>query len=344
MQRLDKPANKEDIQMSFHVNRHSGNDVLQVENLKMSFENRDLFSNINFSLKKGDRVGIIGSNGVGKTTLFRIILDEMQPTDGDIRFGTGVDIGYYDQEQNSLIPDKNVLGEVWDAFPSLTETQIRNTLALFLFRGDDVYKPIHQLSGGERGRVMLSKLMLAGDNFLILDEPTNHLDMASKEVLEDSLADYPGTMLIISHDRYFLNKIVDRILEFEQSGITEYLGNYNDYLDKKKNQELFATLEKEQPPAITKTALKEERRRERQEREKRKAFRQQLKEVEGKIQALEEETRKLEKLLYDPDLYKDSDKMLEIQKQYNEKKQSLDAVYEEWLELQNSFEEVSQNK
>ena len=343
MQRLEKPVNTDDIRMSFYVNRHSGNDVLQVKDLKMTFDNKDLFANISFYLKKGDRVGIIGPNGVGKTTLFRIILKELQPSGGTINYGTGVDIGYYDQEQSSLSPNKSILNEVWDAFPNLTETQIRNTLALFLFRGDDVYKPIHQLSGGERGRVMLSKLMLAGNNLLILDEPTNHLDMASKEVLEDSLMDYPGTMLIISHDRYFLNKIANRILEFNQNGITEYLGNYNDYLDKKRNQKLFASLEKDEPAAKTRTTLKEERRKERQEREKQKAFRQLLKDVEGKIQTLESETRELEKLLYDPDLYKDADKMLEIQKQYNEKKHDLDAAYEEWLELQVSLEEASPN-
>ncbi len=343
IQKLEKPINTQDVRMSFHVNRQSGNDVLQIENLKMVFDNRDLFANISFSLKKGDRVGIIGPNGVGKTTLFRIIMKELQPSDGIIHYGTGVDIGYYDQEQSSLTTNKSVLDEVWDAFPNLTETQIRNTLALFLFRGDDVFKPIHQLSGGERGRVMLSKLMLAGNNLLILDEPTNHLDMASKEVLEDSLNDYPGTMLIISHDRYFLNKIADRILEFDQNGVIEYLGNYSNYLEKKKNQELFASLEKDQPAIKTKTALKEERKRERQEREKQKAFRQLLKDVEGKIQTLEEETRELETLLYDPALYKDADKMLEIQKQYNEKKLSLDAAYQEWLELQDSLEEASQS-
>ncbi|HHU48433.1 MAG: ribosomal protection-like ABC-F family protein [Caldicoprobacterales bacterium] len=343
IKRIEKPVNTEDIRMSFHVKKHSGNDILQAEGLKMIFDGRELFANVTFSLKKGDRVGIIGPNGIGKTTLFRIILGELQPSAGSVRYGTGVDIGYYDQEQISLTPDKKVIDEVWDAFPQFTETQIRNTLALFLFRGDDVYKPIHQLSGGERGRVILSKLMLAGNNFLLLDEPTNHLDMASKEILEDSLADYTGTMLIISHDRYFLNKIADRIFEFDESGVTEYLGNYNDYLEKKRNQELFASAGMEEGSAEkTKTAQKEERRRERQERERRKAFRQLLKGVEGRIHALEAEIRELEKLLYDPDIYKNTDNMLEIQQQYNQKKHTLDAAYEEWLELQDSFEEASQ--
>lgn len=340
MERLERPAYNEDIRLSFHVKKHSGRDVLKVEDLKMTFDDNVLFSNISFSLKKGDRVGIIGPNGVGKTTLFRIILKELQPAEGSVSYGTGVDIGYYDQEQTSLTPYKTVLDEVWDDFPKLTETQIRNTLALFLFKGDDVYKPISSLSGGERGRVILSKLMLAGNNFLLLDEPTNHLDMASKEVLEDSLADYSGTMLIISHDRYFLNKIVNRILVFEENGVTEYLGNYNDYLEKKKKQALLASIGKEEGKDKTKTALKEERKRERQERQKRKSFLQQLNKAEESIQTLEAEVQELETLMADPALYQDTEKMLEVQRQYNEKKEELDTAYEVWLELHESKDSV----
>jgi ATP-binding cassette subfamily F protein 3 len=339
LERVDKPVGTQDVRMSFHVNKHSGNDVLRVEGLGMSFDSRSLFENVSFSLEKGDRVGIIGPNGVGKTTLFRILLGKLQPSAGSIHYGTGVDIGYYDQEQSSLTPEKSVINELWDVFPLLSETQIRSTLALFLFRGDDVYKPIHQLSGGERGRVMLSKLMLAGNNFLLLDEPTNHLDMASKEVLEESLADYTGTMLIISHDRYFLNKIVDRILEFEENGVTEYQGNYNDYLEKKKSQELLLALSEQEPAEKTRTAQKEERRKERQERQKRKAFQQLLKAAEENIHALEIEVQELETTLYDPELYQDADKMLDIQQQYNQKKTTLNAAYEEWLKLHDSQEE-----
>lgn len=341
MERIDKPTDTQDVRMSFHVNKHSGNDILRVEDLKMSFDSRSLFENVSFSLEKGDRVGMIGPNGVGKTTLFRILLNELQPSAGDIHYGTGVDMGYYDQEQSSLTPEKSVIDELWDTFPLLSETKIRSTLALFLFRGDDVYKPIHQLSGGERGRVMLSKLMLAGNNFLLLDEPTNHLDMPSKEILEESLTDYPGTMLIISHDRYFLNKIADRILEFEEDGVTEYLGNYNDYLEKKKNQELLASLEAQEPTEKTKTAQKEERRKERQQRQRRNAFQQLLKAAEENIHELEREVQELETALYDPELYQDADKMLDIQQQYNQKKATLNAAYEEWLKLQDSSKEES---
>jgi ATP-binding cassette subfamily F protein 3 len=333
---VDRPVYLEDIRMSFHAKKHSGNDILKAEDLAMAFDGKTLFENVSFALEKGDRVGIIGPNGIGKTTLFRILLGQMQPVSGDVKFGTGVDIGYYDQEQSSLNPDNTVILELWNAFPQLTETQIRNTLALFLFSGDDVYKNVKQLSGGERGRVMLAKLMLAGNNFLLLDEPTNHLDMASKEVLEESLKDYPGTILAISHDRYFLNKIVNRILLLEDTGVTEYLGNYDDYVERKNNAALLKSLQEEEPAEKTRTAQKEERRREREERQKRKAFNQLLKEAESTIKSLEEQARDLEEKLCDPELYKDPERMLEIQQQYNEAKSALDTAYEKWLELQES--------
>ena len=333
---VEKPAYMEDIRIFFHADRHSGNDILKADGLKMAFEGKTLFEKVSFSLEKGDRVGMIGPNGIGKTTLFRILLGQLQPVAGEIKFGTGVDIGYYDQEQTSLNPGNTVMEELWNSFPQLTETQVRNTLALFLFRGDDVYKGIRQLSGGERGRVLLAKLMLAGNNFLLLDEPTNHLDMASKEVLEESLKDYAGTILVISHDRYFLNRIVNRILLFEENGITEYLGNYDDYAERKNNQALLKSLQAEEPTEKTKTAQKEERKKEREERQKRKAFAQLLKDTEEKIGTLEKKAKELENRLCDPDLYKEATRMLEIQQEYNEVKASLDAAYEEWLELQDS--------
>ena len=332
--RVEKPVHLEDVRMSFHAKKHSGNDVLRVEDLEMSFGDKNLFHHVTFSLEKGDRVGIIGPNGVGKTTLFRILLGKQQPTGGGIHFGTGLDIGYYDQEQSSLSPQQSALDELWQAFPALTETQIRNTLALFLFRGDDVYKSIQQLSGGERGRVMLSKLMLAGDNLMLLDEPTNHLDMPSKEVLEDSMKDYTGTLLMISHDRYFLNKIVNRILVFEENGMTEYLGNYDDYIEKKNTNQLMLELEAEAPAEKTRTAIKEERKKEREERLKRKSFQQLLKRSEDEIHALEEEVRLLEDQLSDPVLYENAANMLEVQQRYAQTKSSLEDAYNAWVDLQ----------
>ncbi|MBE3102014.1 MAG: ABC-F family ATP-binding cassette domain-containing protein, partial [Firmicutes bacterium] len=302
---VDKPVFIEDIRMSFNAKRHSGNDVLKVNELSMSFEENSLFENISFSLEKGDRVGIIGANGTGKTTLFNLLLERMQAISGEIKYGTGVDIGYYDQEQSSLTPENTAIDELWNSFPQLTQTQIRNTLALFLFRGDDVYKNINKLSGGERGRVMLAKLMLAENNFLLLDEPTNHLDMASKEILEASLEDYSGTILVISHDRYFLNKIANRILLLEDKRITEYLGNYDDYIERKKNQTLLNILNAEVPVEKTKTSLKEERKKERDEKQKKKVFSQLLSTTEDNIKSLEERAKQLEKDLCDPKLYLD---------------------------------------
>ncbi len=300
----------------------------------MSFNNNVLFDQVSFYIEKGDRIGIIGPNGVGKTTLFRILLGQLKPKSGTFQIGTGVDIGYYDQEQSSLNPDQTVIDEVWNSFPHLKETDIRNVLALFLFTGDDVYKTISQLSGGEKGRVMLSKLMLAGNNLMLLDEPTNHLDMPSKEVLEQALEDYDGTLLIISHDRYFLNKIVDRIFLFEKNGITEYLGNYDDFLEKRRNEEIMASLKEKAPVGMTKTGKQENKKKEREERQKRRAYQQLLENLEEKIQSLEETVKMLEEQLADPELYKDIDKMLTVQEKYNQTKASLDQAYQQWMDHQ----------
>ena len=331
---VDKPAFMKDIRMSFHSKKQSGRDVLRAEGLKMSFNNNVLFDQVSFYIEKGDRIGIIGPNGVGKTTLFRILLGQLKPISGTFQIGTGVDIGYYDQEQSSLNPDQTVIDEVWNSFPHLKETEIRNVLALFLFAGDDVYKTISQLSGGEKGRVMLSKLMLAGNNLMLLDEPTNHLDMPSKEVLEQALEDYDGTLLIISHDRYFLNKIVDRIFLFEKNGITEYLGNYDDFLEKRRNEEIMASLKEKAPVGMTKTGKQENKKKEREERQKRRAYQQLLENLEEKIQSLEETVKMLEEQLADPELYKDIDKMLTVQEKYNQTKASLDQAYQKWMDHQ----------
>lgn len=334
MERIEKPYTEDEIRFRFEIKNQSGNDVLQVTDLAKSFDDKLLFQNVSFFIRRGERVAILGPNGIGKSTLLKCILGQYSPSSGDIRLGTGVSIGYYDQEQRNLRPNNTVIDEVWSAAPHLSQTEIRNILAAFLFKNEDVFKTIGTLSGGERGRVLLAKLILAKDNFLILDEPTNHLDMASKEKLEQALADYPGTILVVSHDRYFLNKIVNRILVLEKEGVTEYLGNYDDYLEKKR----ALTSASEEKPEIekTKTAIKEQRRREREEREKKRKMREELKLLENSIHELEKEIERLEERLCDPSLYQQIEKMREVQRKYEHAKSLLDQKYELWLKLSES--------
>ncbi len=330
IERLEKVYTPENIRPSFEIKRQSGREVLNVENVSKSFDGKLLFENISFSIRRGDRVAIIGPNGCGKSTLLKIILENIEPSSGKIEKGTGVDIGYYDQELTSLHKENTVIDEIWNDFPNLTELEIRNVLAAFLFKGDDVFKTIGSLSGGEKGRVMFVKLMLAKNNFLLLDEPTNHLDMASREQLEDALLEYPGTILVVSHDRYFLNKIVDRILVMQPHGMEEYLGNYDDYIEKKKS--LAALNESQSKPNITKTALKEQRRREREKQKIRRQRQEEIYELELRINELEDKIKDLEEQMCDPSLYDDIDTMLKVQKEYEETKQELDSVYAQWME------------
>lgn len=330
IERLEKVYTPENIRPSFEIKRQSGREVLNVENVSKSFDGKLLFDNISFSIRRGDRVAIIGPNGCGKSTLLKIILENIEPSSGKIEKGTGVDIGYYDQELTSLHKENTVIDEIWNDFPNLTELEIRNVLAAFLFKGDDVFKTIGNLSGGEKGRVMFVKLMLAKNNFLLLDEPTNHLDMASREQLEDALLEYPGTILVVSHDRYFLNKIVDRILVMQPHGMEEYLGNYDDYIEKKKS--LAALNESQSKPNITKTALKEQRRREREKQKIRRQRQEEIYELELRINELEDKIKDLEEQMCDPSLYDDIDTMLKVQKEYEETKQELDSVYAQWME------------
>lgn len=330
IERLEKVYTPENIRPSFEIKRQSGREVLNVENVSKSFDGKLLFDNISFSIRRGDRVAIIGPNGCGKSTLLKIILENIEPSSGKIEKGTGVDIGYYDQELTSLHKENTVIDEIWNDFPNLTELEIRNVLAAFLFKGDDVFKTIGSLSDGEKGRVMFVKLMLAKNNFLLLDEPTNHLDMASREQLEDALLEYPGTILVVSHDRYFLNKIVDRILVMQPHGMEEYLGNYDDYIEKKKS--LAALNESQSKPNITKTALKEQRRREREKQKIRRQRQEEIYELELRINELEDKIKDLEEQMCDPSLYDDIDTMLKVQKEYEETKQELDSVYAQWME------------
>lgn len=256
-----------EINFKFRMKVESGNDVLSVENINKSFGDFKLLNDINFNIYKREHVGIIGANGIGKSTLFKIILGEESHDSGEIRFGTNVNVGYFDQELEKLDVNKSIAEEIWDSFPRLTYFELRKALAKFLFIDDDIYKMIDELSGGEKARVSLCKIMLSDVNFLVLDEPTNHLDIESKEVLEEALNSYEGTLLVISHDRYFLNKVVNKILELKADGIHEFLGNYDYYLEKKKRmreEEAFL----EEPEEITKTQAKLNKKREREKKKK----------------------------------------------------------------------------
>lgn len=235
MERLERPAGEVKLsQFSFTIDRVSGQDVLRAEGLSYRYDDRPVFLDVNLTLNRGDSAALVGPNGIGKSTLLKVLIGELEAASGSVRWGSNVKIGYYDQEHEGLTPTNTVLEEVWNAYPNLEEVQIRNVLGGFLFNGEAVNKKIRDLSGGERARVALAKLMLSNANVLIFDEPTNHLDLYSKEALEAALIDYEGTLLFVSHDRYFLNKMADRVLELRQDGIQSYLGNYDDYLAKKE--------------------------------------------------------------------------------------------------------------
>ena len=331
IERVDKPVEEHNVYFRFHAGRGTGNDVLMCENLSKSFGARQLFHDLNLHVRAGERIALLGANGVGKTTLLKILTGQERPDTGEVRFGSGVEVGYYDQQQEGLSPDKTVLDEVWDDFPRMEQTPIRNALAGFLFTGDDVLAPVSTLSGGERGRVLLTKLMLRQDNFLILDEPTNHLDMDSREMLETALLGFEGTILTVSHDRYFINRIADRVLVMEPDGVTEYLGNYDDYLEKlaQKNAP-----EEELAPQKTKTALREEKKREKAAIEAARREKARIANLETQITDLEEQMTKLEIEMSDPEAYQDNARAQSMNKRYNDLQKRIADLYEEWEQAQ----------
>ncbi len=331
MDRLEKPQDESAIHFHFDCRRRTGEDVLMIEELKKGFDQRVLFDHVKMHLRAGDRVALIGDNGVGKSTLFKCLIGEEKPDGGTIRLGAGVDIGYYDQHQAHLHENKTVLDEVWDDFRRLDQTEVRGALGMFLFTGDDVLMPISTLSGGEKGRVALTKLMLRKDNLLLLDEPTNHLDMDSREVLEDALEGFPGTILAISHDRYFINRFANKVCVLENGGIREYLGNYDDYYEKiTRLQEPDGDA-----PQITKTAMDKEKRRSREEEKRLREKKAALKQAEEAIAKAEEEAAVMEHQLSQPDTYQDADKAAALAKAYQQKKDEIDELYQQWEVLEN---------
>ena len=325
MEKLEKPVDERAIRFSFEARRRTGEDVLQLTEMSKSFGEKHLFHDLTLRVRAGDRVALIGPNGVGKSTLIKIIVGEEQPDTGFIRYGSNVDIGYYDQHQSTLHADKTVLDEVWDRFPQMEQSNVRGALGMFLFTGDDVFKPIHTLSGGEKGRVALTALMLRKDNLLLLDEPTNHLDMDSREVLEDALADFGGTIITVSHDRYFINRIANRIIEMQPDGVTEYIGNYDDYIERKNRPVAVEAV-----AGKTKTELEKEKRREKMNRQALRQLKTRAQEAEKAISVKEAEIAELEAQMADPALYSDAQKTADVQRTYQEAQQELQTLYEQW--------------
>ena len=325
MEKLEKPVDERAIRFSFEARRRTGEDVLQLTEISKSFGEKHLFHDMTLRVRAGDRVALIGPNGVGKSTLIKIIVGEEQPDTGFIRYGSNVDIGYYDQHQSTLHADKTALDEIWDRFPQMEQSNVRGALGMFLFTGDDVFKPIHTLSGGEKGRVALTALMLRKDNLLLLDEPTNHLDMDSREVLEDALADFGGTIITVSHDRYFINRIANRIIEMRPDGVTEYIGNYDDYIER-KNRPVAVEVE----AGKTKTELEKEKRREKLSRQALRQLKIRAQEAEKAVGVKETEIAELEAQMADPSLYSDAQKSADVQRAYQKAQQALQTLYEQW--------------
>lgn len=337
--RMDRPKGDEkSASFSFQIERQSGNDVMKVDALSVGYHNDIVSENIFFNLSRGDSTALVGPNGVGKSTLLKTIVEKLPSINGNIQYGSNVSIGYYDQEQAELSSNKKVLNELWDEYPLKSEKEIRTVLGNFLFSGDDVLKIVSTLSGGEKARLALAKLMLQNSNFLILDEPTNHLDLDSKEVLENALIDYPGTILFVSHDRYFINRIATKVLELDRGGATEYLGDYDYYVEKKLEQEELRAMA-EQAAKATGSVVdnsKQDKTSYQQDKEAKKLERQRkrrMEEVEAKIEQLELEVAEYEELLCDPEIFQDHEKAGEINSKIEAAKETLDELMEEWTEL-----------
>ena len=337
MERLDRPLGDESsASFSFQINRRSGNDVLKVEELSLRYEKEvdPIFSNIRLDINRGDRIALVGPNGVGKTTLLKAILGRLQTEKGNIQLGTNVQIGYYDQEQADLNSTKTILQELWDDYPTINEKDIRTVLGNFLFSGDDVLKQVHTLSGGEKARLALAKLKMQQANFLIMDEPTNHLDIDSKEVLEAALIDFPGTILFVSHDRYFINKIADQVAEMERDGITIYLGDYDYYLEKKEEEAEIERLKQEKETTSTSETKKLSYKEGKQLQSEKRKVQRRISELEEMIEHQELDIAQIEEEMTKPEVYQDHEKSLELTETVNKLKYEIEQLIEEWTALQ----------
>ncbi|MBN9654661.1 ABC-F family ATP-binding cassette domain-containing protein [Halobacillus sp. GSS1] len=340
MDKLEKPKDdNQSAKFSFQTAKRSGNDVLKLRNYAFRYDDSEnyLFDNVSLDLNRGDSVALVGPNGVGKTTLLKTLIGDLEQSKGEKLIGTNVQIGYYDQEQTKLNSTKTVLNELWDEYPMKNEKDIRTILGNFLFSGEDVLKPVSALSGGEKARLSLAKLMMQEANFLILDEPTNHLDLDSKEVLEAALVDYPGTLLFVSHDRYFINKIATQVVEMNPEETRLFLGDYDYYVDKKREEYELQQIEEaerlqnepKQQEVQQKNSFEEDKAAKREERKKNRR----IAEIEEEIEQLEARLEENEELLCDPDIFQDHERSLEITEDNSQLQSKLEALMEEWETL-----------
>lgn len=345
MKVMDRPLGDEkSASFSFDIERQSGNDVLMVDSLTVSYQGKEpTLKNVSFGLKREESVALVGPNGIGKSTLLKAITKQLEILSGTINYGSNVTIGYYDQQQANLTSNKTVLHELWDEYPLRQEKEIRTILGNFLFSGDDVLKIVTSLSGGEKARLALAKLMMQKANLLILDEPTNHLDLDSKEILENALIDYPGTILFVSHDRYFINRLATRVIELSTDGLESYLGDYDYYVNKKAEMEELAQLEKEAQslasskqvaqavqPESDKTKFEQDKEQKRKDRQRQRR----IEEIEGQIEQIEMKIAENDRLLCDPEIYQDYEKAAELTSENENYHEQLEALMEEWETLQ----------
>ncbi len=350
---LDKPEELDnEMRLALTPHLQSGNDVLSVKELSKSFGEKTLFSNISFEIKRGEHVAVIGANGTGKTTLLKILNEQEPATTGSFKLGTNVEIGYYDQEHAVLHMEKTIFDEIQDDYPYLNDTKVRNVLAAFLFRGDDVYKRIGDLSGGEQGRVSLAKLMLSNANFLILDEPTNHLDIQGREVLEDAIQNYEGTVLYVSHDRYFINKTATRILELFENRFDNYIGDYDYYLEKKEDVRKYggsvldvnANSQKPRTSAVPNPEIKSEQKTDwelqKEYKKNLQKLQRDLKSTEEEIQKLEARNEELDDDYMNPDIAADVGRLMELHKEHEKNDARLGDLYENWETISEQLEEL----
>ena len=333
---LEKPEeDPESIRFQFKASRRSGDEVLTAEDVSLSFDGPKLFDHVNLEIRRGEKVFLIGPNGCGKTSLFKILLGQYQPDGGLVKLGTGVDLGYYEQSQMSLHDEKTVIDEIWDLHPRMTQTEVRSALAVFLFKGEDVFKPVGALSGGERARVLLLKLMLSKANFLLLDEPTNHLDIGSCQALEDALQGYDGTLFVVSHDRYLINKLADRLYVLGKDGAKLYPGNYDYYLEKRQ-EEMEAAPREEAAPKVNLYKLRKER--ESELRKKRTA----LSRVEGQIEENDRERAALAEKLEQPEVAADYQAVTQTSQEIAALEAQGEALLQQWTQLSEELEALEE--